>query len=709
MTRLRGLANRLRDLAKRKPFEVSLLLALALLLVPYRTLLGPGVPSGRDLVQYFYPLKTHLVEALLAGEMPWIDRFRWGGLPLLSWPGAAAFDPGNILFILLPTSVAAKAWMLLRVLSGAAGFAVFLRVTGLPPLSSALGALAWGASGITASSASFLGYSSAHAVLPWFAAALLHVRARRDPRSVALLAVVTALLVVASVPEMLVAGALLALVLLAGRGESGGVRERLGTLAIWGAAGLLGALLAAPALAAYLVTGLDSIRGAKGALLPSFAAQGALPLTRLPDLLADGVVADWTRVIRSDGIGEYPYLPSLTPGRVSWILALLALVAGRGARMRALSTALLGVLLAIGPATPVFGLFLGVVPFASSIRYPEKYAILFGFGVVWLASLGAAALERQLGRGGRALAFSALALLLVFDRASITARLIPMSPASLLEERPGVLAALPVPSGGESPPRIFPLAMYRAARRSAPNDPRETGDWAMRWALPFSASRFGAATVFERDYDVSLPRPQLEWVLFVEGSSDGNFVLAALARAAGALGAVVGEPGPTGRDAPRLHFFRDPVPPFRFVDRVVRGSDARELATRFLREGVPAGAAFVAGAGADLVPSRGQVLRVSDRPSGLELEVQVAGPEPAYLLVCRPLAATGEAVLDGSRVVVDDANFGFSGLAVPKGHHLLQLRPRGGWLIIAAMSSALALAILTILTRSARPWNFSGR
>lgn len=709
MTRLRGLADRLRDLAKRRPFEMSLLLALGLLLVPYRTLLGPGVPSGRDLVPYFYPLKTHLVEALLAGEMPWIDRFRWGGLPLLSWPGAAAFDPGNVLFLLLPTSVAAKAWMLLRVLSGAAGFAVFLRVTGLPPLSSALGALAWGASGITASSASFLGFSSAHAVLPWFAAALLHVRARRDPRSVAVLAVATALLVVASVPEPLLVAGLLALVLLAGRGESGGVRERFVAVALWGAAGLLGALLAAPALASYLVTGLDSIRGVKGALLPSFAAQGALPIARLPDLLADGVVADWTRVMRADGIAEYPYFPSLTPGRVSWILALLALVAGRGARMQALSTALVGVLLALGPATPVFGLVLSVVPFASSIRYPEKYAILFGFGVVWLASLGAATLERTLGGKGRAFVFAALALLLVFDRASITARLLPMSPASLLEERPPVLAALDVPSGSESPPRIFPLAMYRAAGRNAPSDPRETGAWATRWALPFSTSRFGAATVFERDYDVALPRPQLEWVLFVEGTPEGSLVLAALARAAGALGAVVGEPGPEGRDAPELHFFRDPVPPFRFVDRVVRASDARELATRFLREGVPAGAAFVAGVGADLVPSRGQVLGVSDRPSGLELEVHVAGPEPAYLLVCRPLAATGEAVLDGSRVAVDDANFGFSGLAVPKGHHVLQLRPRGGWLIIAAMSSALALAILAILTRFARPRSFSGR
>ncbi|MBK9088845.1 MAG: hypothetical protein IPL90_07275 [Holophagales bacterium] len=697
MKGLRDLLLRFRESAGRRPFEVALLVALALLLVPYRTLLGPGVPSGRDLVPYFYPLKAHLVEALLAGEMPWIDRFRWGGLPLLSSPGAAAFDPGNVLFLLLPTAAAAKAWMLLRILSGAAGFAVFLRVTGLPPLSSALGALAWGASGITASSASFLSTSSAHAMLPWFAAALLRVRARRDRRSVAALAVATALLVVASVPEPLLVAGLLALVLLAGRGESGGVRERLGAAALWGAAGLLGALLAAPALAAYLVTGLDSIRGAPGALLPGFAEQGALPLARLPDLFADGVVADWTSVIRADGISTYPYFPSLTPGRVAWILALLALVTGRGGRLRAFAMALLGVLLALGPATPLFGLILGIVPYASSIRYPEKYAVLFGFGVVWLAALGAAVLEKALAGRGRTLAFLGLGLLLVLDRTPITSRLIPFSAASLLEERPPVLDALPVHPTPEAPPRIFPHAMYEAAGLSGTKDPRESGEWLKSWAFPFSASLFGVASVFERDYDAALPRPQLEWVLFVETSPGGSPVPAALARSAGALGTVVGGTGSGGRSVPAVRLFRDPVPPFRFVDRVVRGEDPQELAKRFLQEGVPTDAAFVRGAGEGPVPSRGRLLRVSDRPSRLELEVEVTGPGPAYLLVCRPLVTTREAAVDALATAVDDANFGFSGLAVPKGRHVVQLRPRRGWLIIAAVISALALAATSIL------------
>ncbi len=696
MKRLRELTARLQELAAPRPFEVSLLLALALLLVPYRTLLGPGGPSGRDLVPYFYPLKTHLVEALRAGEVPWIDRFRQGGLPLLSSPGVAAFDPGNLLFLLLPTAAAAKAWMLLRVLTGAAGFAVFLRVTGLPPLSSALGALAWGASGITASAASFLSTSSAHAALPWLAAALLHVRSERSGRSVAFLGVATASAIVASVPEPLLAAALLALVLLAGRGEGRGLRERLATAGLWGSAGLLGMLLAAPAVGAFVVTGLQSIRSVGGALLPEFAAVGALPPIRLGELLADGVVVDWTRTAVADGVSRYPYFPSLTPGRVAWTLALLGLVAGRGARLRAAALATLGVLLALGPATPVAGWLLGAIPFASVIRYPEKWTVLFGFGVVWLAALGAAALEKALP-GRKALAFAVLGVILAVDRAGITSRLIPMSDASLLEVRPEILEQLPAPRGEEPPLRLLALTGTDLPAGAASNELRFYGETMTEWGIPWTFTRFGVASILEADYDAALPRAQFEWTLLLEDSPPGSPMAEALARAAGARGAIVPDRGAGGRPRAGLRLFHDPVSPVRFVARVLREAGPREAATRFLRERAPVDAAFLSAPGAPLVPSPGRVLGISDRSSRLEVDAEVVGPEPGYLLVCRPLVAACVATLDGRTVVVDDANVGFAGLAIPPGRHVVRLRPRRSWLIIATVLSALALSVSTVL------------
>ncbi|MHB8800102.1 MAG: hypothetical protein ACYDBY_16745 [Thermoanaerobaculia bacterium] len=691
----------LRELCEKRPFAVALFVALVLLLVPYRTLLGPGVPSGRDLLPYFYPLKKHLAEALRAGEMPWIDRFRQGGLPLLAWPGVAAFDPGNLLFVSLPTAAAAKAWMLLRVLTGAAGFAVFLRVSGLPPLSSALGGLAWGAAGITASAASFLGFASAHAALPWFAAAVLRVRARRDARSLVLLAAATALLVVASVPEPLLAAALLALVLLAGRGPAAaaGVRERGATLVLWGAGGLLGGLLAAPALATYLVTGLESIRGVRGALLPGFAEMGSLPPMRLAELLADGVVADWTKTTVAPGIPRYPYFPSLTPGRVAWTLALLGLLAGRGVRLRASILAALGVLLALGPATPVAGWVAKVVPFASSIRYPEKWLVLFGFGIVWLASLGAAAIERALP-ARRALVFGLLGLLLAADRAVMTPKLLPMSDAAILTGRPALLASLPPVRGDEPPPRLLPLPGSELPPGAAPNDPAVSGPVMAAWAIPWTFTRFGVASVHEADYDAALPRAQLEWAMLLEKAPpDGPFV-GALARSAGAVAVVIFETSPRERPVPRLLPVASPVSPVRFVSRVVREHGALQASTRFLRERAPVDLAVLSTEGEALVPSAGRVLRVSDRPNRLEVEVEVAGPAPGYLFVARPHVAAWSATLDGRSVSVDDANVGFTGVAVPPGRHVLRLRPSRGWLMIAAVMSALGLlATITLLWR----------
>jgi hypothetical protein len=137
------------------------------------------------------------------------------------------------------------------------------------------------------------------------------------------------------------------------------------------------------------------------------------------------------------------------------------------------------------------------------------------------------------------------------------------------------------------------------------------------------------------------------------------------------------------------------------VTRVVGVGDPRERASRFLSEGAPTDAAFVASAAAR--PAPGRVLEVSDRPSGLALVVEGAGPGPSYLLVCRPVSATREASVDGREVAVDDANLGFTGLAIPPGRHLVRLRPPGRWLIIASMLAALGLAITVTLLRRRTP------
>jgi hypothetical protein len=235
-------------------------------------------------------------------------------------------------------------------------------------------------------------------------------------------------------------------------------------------------------------------------------------------------------------------------------------------------------------------------------------------------------------------------------------------------------------------------------------NPRSAGTSNAKWAFPWSPGLFGVGTVLEKDYDVTLPRAQLDWVLFMEESPADSPVPLALARAAGAVAVVDAGPGPGGRPEPRLRFLADPVPPFRFVRRVVRSGAPRELATRYLRERVPVDAAFLVQPGEEATVSPGRVVRVSDRPSRLELEVEVEGPGPAYLLACRPLVATREATLDGRRVAVDEALLGFTGLSIPAGRHVVRLQPSLTWLIIATVLSMTGLATtLRLLRRGPRP------
>ena len=87
--------------------------------------------------------------------MPWVDRFRWGGSPLLGAPSAAPFDPANVLFVLLPLGTAMKAWILLHLAVALAGFAAFARRLGLERAPAAVAGLVFALGGTTVSLAAF--------------------------------------------------------------------------------------------------------------------------------------------------------------------------------------------------------------------------------------------------------------------------------------------------------------------------------------------------------------------------------------------------------------------------------------------------------------------------------------------------------------------------------------------------------------------------
>lgn len=680
-----------------RTFPWPLAAAIAAAFVPYRDFFTSRVPVTRDLPFYFYPLKAHLVEAIRRGQVPWLDPYRWGGAPLLGAPGAAVFYPGNVLFVVLPLGVAMKAWILLHLALAVAGFAAFARRLGLASGWAAVAGLAFALGGASVSLAPFPSTFSAFALLPWFAAAVIDLTDAPAGRTVVKAALFAALLLLSGIPEFVLFGVGVAAVLVWRRGTD--VGRSLGLLS---AAALLAGLLAAPQLVPSVSTALGSTRGPGGGMNDKTAGEKSLSPARLVEFLGDGLVADWTTVAATKEVPEYPYLPSITPGRVALLLAMVGLAAGGRGRIAALFLVAAGVGLALGPASPIWQGAAAAVPFFRSLRFPEKHLILATFGAAWLAALGIGVIAKRV-RTREAVIAVLLGAAVLVDRERTARLLVETDAGTSLTEPPAFLRPLLLPRGaGESvpSPRLFHFDSWAPVPRFDSNDLFAANRAARASLDPGYASLFGAAYILEPDYDVSLPQEAAEWNRLMSRSApvSGGMTIR-MARAAGATAVLQSFQGTDGLFVPALRPLRDPLSPYRFVARVVSDPDGLHLFKRFLDEGADPSAAWVVrpGTAAATGASGGSVLSVRDRADGLFLEVDVNGPGAGYLMLWRLRAATEEATLDGRPVPVEDAAFGFSGLAVPPGRHRLVFRPPGGpvrWGLGAAAIGVLACAAL---------------
>ena len=684
--------------------------ALLLALLPFRDFLGSGIPVGRDLLFYFFPLKAHLVEAALRGELPWVDRFRWGGSPLLGAPSAAPFDPANVLFVILPLGAAMKAWILLHVAVALVGFAAFARRLGLERAPAAVAGLVFALGGTTVSVASFPPTLSALSILPWFAAFVFDlVRAprAREVAAVAKVAITAALILLATAPEFVLYATFVAVaIFFAARSEGGGLAHVGRPLAALAAGALLAAGLAAIAVLPAGATAARSARSPEGGGSFSDEALKPFAVPRIADLVTDGFVADWTVVATAPGIPDYPYLPSVTPGRVAWILVVLGLVRKGPGRIAAAGLALFGILLSLGNATPAFGLAMRVLPPLGWIRYPERHLILAGFGLAWLAALGVRRLVDAVSPRALRIALPLLAFAVFLDREGITRRLSPVDDASVIARAPALLAQLPAVPAGAPPPRRFFQDLYAPVPVYDLRDLAASGRVGRESLLPAYASLFGVGYQFEIDYDLSLSAEAFEWTRLLSRAVQESPRLARrIVRSVGVSAIVRSARDEDGRYRSRLERIADPVPPYRFAAKLVASTDPRAVVKQLLEDGFPVDTAYVDEAvpGVSPIPAAGRILAIDDRPSGLSLDVEVGGPGPGFLMLYRLREAVEEATLDGHPASVSRVAFGFAGLAIPPGRHSVRLRPDTRWVKIGSViSTVIALGLAATLLRLRR-------
>ncbi len=697
----------------RKSTWLWLLGAVLVAFVPYREFFSAEIPTARDLLFYFYPLKNHLAEAIRSGQVPWIDKFRWGGVPLLSAPGAAAFYPANLLFVLLPLGTAMKAWMLFHLALGMGGFFQLSRRLGLEAPLAALSSLFFGLSGVNISVVPFVVTQSSLAWLPWLAVVLIDLLKKPGIGSSLRVGMIAGLVVLTAVPEFVFFGAVMgSLVILLWRRIDPSVPEEPPGLPVTATdvkllalALAVAALLSAPAMVASMTTAFYSVRGPGGGMSLTAAGMGALPLYRLPEFFVDNWTTDWLQSGRVGDVLDYPYLPSLSPGLCGWAAILMGLTFGRKSVLLPLLLALTGLALALGPVSPVWTTIYSALKPLQSLRYPEKNAILTGFGLAWLAAIGLYELQKRLRERNLLVLAPAMALVFLFERDGMSRGLLMMQPGSILKTPPAILEKLAPARVSAMAPRIY----HRDSSHPVPvydlGDLLKANQVSQRSAAPEFASLFGYGYTFAPDYDLSLTVEAFEWEkLLSMKASPNNPVFGRIIRMAGAQGMIASRPASPGFFVPELLPLKDPLSPVRFATRAVSEANPRLLFQRFLSDGPDVNAAYlVAQTSQDISVPEGRILSLQDRADGLRIEVDAPGPGRSLLTLYRLLPTVENAELDGERLTVLPMSFGFAAAWIPPGRHSLVFRPETLWIKIGVILSLVTAGTVALL------WNREGK
>ena len=374
-------------------------LALAGLLTIYGRLIFEGlVLSGYDVQTYFYPYWAYAAASLGDGRLPLWNPHVFMGVPFLANPQSAVLYPLNWPLYLLDPARALSTALMLHVALGASGMLALTRAglrLGWP--AAATGAAAFAFSGFFAGQMEHINQVSVAAWIPLLILAI-ELGVAGAKRWWAVTPLIVALMILAGHPQTAYVGLTfgLAWALVAGLRRVGGASARqrahgaLTGLSLW----LIGAVGGAGLAAAQILPALDLSReGIRAAgLMFHEAISFSLPTGEaLPGLLP-----------------TFLHLPSSTEfvayvGVVGVTLAALGAVhRWREPRVVLLVlAALVAILLALGPATPLFGLAHRVVPGVALFRVPARWLLVAVFALALLAAYGAEALMAASGRPRR--------------------------------------------------------------------------------------------------------------------------------------------------------------------------------------------------------------------------------------------------------------------------------------------------------------------
>ncbi len=335
----------------------------------------------RDTGRLYAPVKMHIAARLLKGELPLWYPWSEAGVSLLGQVTPGLLHPLTLLYKLLPFELAFKLNHLLALPLAALGLWLLARRLGASPWAAAAGAVAYGGSGFVVSMASSnLPFGLGAATMPWALWALLGLVERPHPLRLLLAGALLALAALAGDVQAMLLGGLVGTVLAVGLSLAQGAKvaaRTAGLCALWGACAL--ALSAPAALPAWKSLNRSE---RKAGILEGDRARFSLSPRRLPGLLVPLAFDDigdnpFGKPARSR-FAEFfapkdepaPFSASIAVGAPAFLLALFAVRRRRGALI--LAGALVLLLAALGPATPLLAILRAAVPGFGLFRYSEK-------------------------------------------------------------------------------------------------------------------------------------------------------------------------------------------------------------------------------------------------------------------------------------------------------------------------------------------------
>jgi len=380
----------------------------ALLAACFLFALFPGVFLGadafffRDYGALGYPLIHHARESFWSGELPMWNPLSHCGAPFLAQWGTMALYPFSLIYLLLPLPWSLSFFCFAHLALAGAGMFLLARRWLEHAGAAAVAGTAFVFNGFTLACLLWPNYTAALGWMPWVV--LLCEQAWQQGRGRLLWAVMAATLqMLTGVPEIilltwLVVGVLWGVRLL-GLGR---------TPSVAGAAGVgSGALVARLAVVVILTAALSAAQ-----LLPFFdllahsqrergalGVKWAMPAWGWANLLVPLFHCFQTPQGQFFQRGQ-EFLSSYYLGAPVLGLAAWGCIRVRHFRVWVLAgLALVGLVLALGEATPIYALAKRLVPLAGLIRYPVKFVALAAFAVPLLAGFGFRELSNPVADG----------------------------------------------------------------------------------------------------------------------------------------------------------------------------------------------------------------------------------------------------------------------------------------------------------------------